>query len=357
MTDLFQPARVAGLSLRNRLMRSATAERRSRPDGTPRPELAAFLGQLASGGVGLVVVGHTFVASEGKAGHGMSGLWRDDQVPAFAAVAEAVKARGAAIAVQINHAGGAADPAITGYEALAPSAVPPRPGLPAPRALIEREIEALVQAFGQAARRARQAGFDAVQIHGAHGYLTSQFLSPSTNRRDDRWGGSLANRARFLREVADCVRQHVGPHYPVMVKLGLADDAPEGLSLEDGLSVVEMLAEMGIDMLEISAGISSTAAATDVREEEQEAYFLPWARRARERTSLPIALVGGFRSLSVMQRVLAEGAADIISLSRPLIREPDLPGKLAGGMAAKASCISCNLCMNRRESPTRCWVE
>lgn len=357
MVELFQPVSLAGMTLRNRLMRSATAERRSEADGTPGPDLAAMMAQLASGGVGLIVMGHTFVRPDGKASLGMAGLWRDDQIPAFAQVAQAAKTAGAAIAVQINHGGRQANPGLTGGELIGPSAVALNADAPAPRAVSEVEIEGLIEAYGQAARRVREAGFDAVQIHGAHGYLIGQFLSPHANKREDRWGGPIENRARFLWAVAARVRAYVGPDYPVLVKLGLADFIPDGLSLEDGLAVVGMLRDMGIDMVELSGGAGGGNARTNISRQDQEAYFLPWARQARQRTSLPIALVGGFRSLAVIQSVLDEGVADLISMSRPFIREPDLANKLESGASVKARCISCSLCNKRSDAPTRCWVE
>ena len=357
MPDLFQPVSLAGMTLRNRLMRSATAERRSEVDGTPRPDLAAMMAQLAGGGVGLIALGHTFVRPDGKASPGMAGLWRDDQVPAFARVAQAAKAKGAAIAVQINHGGRQANPSLTGGELIGPSAVALSEDAPAPRAVSEAEIAHLIEAYGQAARRVREAGFDAVQIHGAHGYLIGQFLSPQANQRQDQWGGSIENRARFLAAVAQRVRHYVGASYPVLVKLGLADFIAGGLVLEDGLAVVGMLQGMGIDMVELSGGAGGGNALTNISREDREAYFLSWARQARQRTGLPIALVGGFRSLGVMQSALNEGVAELVSLSRPLIREPDLASKLGSGTSTKARCISCNLCSKRSDAPTRCWVE
>jgi len=357
MPELFQPVVLSNLTLRNRFMRSATAERLSEPDGTPKPELARMMAELARGGVGLIVLGHTFVRPDGKASVGMAGLWRDEQVPAFAHIAEAVHAEGGVIAIQINHGGRQANPTFVDGPLLAPSALPPSEWEPAHRELAPDEIGALIDCYGEAARRVKEAGFDAVQIHGAHGYLVSQFLSPHANRRHDEWGGSVENRSRFLREVAGRVRQRVGRGYPVLIKLGLADFIPGGLTLEDGLKVVEMLEDMDIDLLEISGGAGPGNARANIRSEEDEAYFLPWAREARQRTRLPIALVGGIRSLPVMQSVIDEGAADIISMSRPFIREPDLVKKLANGIATRASCISCGLCSQHNDVPTRCWVE
>ncbi|MHB0877985.1 MAG: oxidoreductase [Anaerolineae bacterium] len=353
MPELFRTVTLGRLTLRNRFVRSATAERRSLPDGTPMPELAEAAAVLARGGVGLIIMGHTFVCPDGKASVGMAGLWRDDQVPAFAAVAAAVHAAGGLAAVQINHAGRQGNPALTGTDLVAPS-VSDWPTVH--RALGGDEIGALVEAYGQAARRVREAGFDAVQIHGAHGYLISQFLSPHANRRDDDWGGTAEKQRRFLREVTACVRSLVGPDYPVLIKLGLADFVAGGLQLEEGLAVLEHLEEWGIDLVEISGAAGAGNSPSGINSEVKEGYFLPWARQARRRTGLPIALVGGFRSLSVMQAAVDEGVTDLISLSRPLIREPDLPIRLAG-QQVKARCISCNMCSKRSDQPTRCWLD
>ena len=355
MIDLFAPVSFGNLKLRNRFMRSATAERLSAPDGTPGAELAALAGRLAQGGVGLIVLGHTFVRPDGKASMGMSGLWRDEQMPAFACIAAAAHGAGAAIAVQINHGGRQANPQLNGGVLLAPSAIPASESAVVPRELDEAQIEDLVEAYGQAAKRVREAGFDAVQIHAAHGYLIGQFLSPASNKRQDEWGGSLENRARFLRRVAERVRRYVGPDYPVMVKLGLADFISGGMPLEDGLAYVGMLESMGINLLEISGGAGNGNIRAGITRRADEAYFLPWARQARSRTRLPIALVGGLRSLAVMQAVVDEGAADLISLSRPLIREPDLVMRLAAEAQDRASCISCMSCSRRSDLPTRCW--
>lgn len=354
MPEPFRPVTLGRLALRNRFMRSATAERLAAPDGTPGAGLATAMAGLAAGGVGLIVVGHTFIRPDGKAGGGMAGIWRDDQVPAFAAVADAVHAAGGVAAVQINHGGRQASPSLTGGELVAPSLIPE---YAAPhRALSDGEVWDLVEAYGQAAARVKQAGFDAVQIHGAHGYLVSQFLSPLSNRRGDDWGGSAERRTRFLREVAARVRRYVGPDYPVLIKLGLADFVPNGLLLEEGLDAVAGLEGWGIDLLEISGAAGNGNSVPNINSEAKEGYFLPWARLARQRTGLPIGLVGGFRTLSVMQAAVDEGATDLISVSRPLIREPDLPIRLERGQL-RARCISCGMCNKRNDQPTRCWLE
>ncbi|MBM4431264.1 MAG: NADH:flavin oxidoreductase, partial [Chloroflexi bacterium] len=191
---------------------------------------------------------------------------------------------------------------------------------------------------------------DGVQVHSAHGYLISQFLSPFVNQRQDQWGRDLAGRMRFLRAVCQAVRQQVGPDYPLLIKLGLADAVEGGLRLEEGLQVVAALESMGIHAVEISAGIGggrSSSIRAGVRAEADEAYFRPWAQKARHVTRLPILLVGGLRSRRVMEDVLASGDADFVSLCRPLICEPDLPNRMRHGQQERSSCISAN----------RCWAD
>ena len=209
------------------------------------------------------------------------------------------------------------------------------------------EIDVVIQAYADAAGRAQQAGFDAVQIHGAHGYLISQFLSPFTNQRTDAWGGDLDGRRRFLASVCEAVRGRVGPDYPVFIKLGMVDAVEGGLTLEEGAQVAAALADMKLDAVEISGGISggeSLNTRPGTRTQADEAYFRPFAQAVRSRTSLPIALVGGLRSRGVMEEVLEAGDADFISLCRPLICEPHLPNRLRKAGQERAACISGNRC-------------
>jgi 2,4-dienoyl-CoA reductase-like NADH-dependent reductase (Old Yellow Enzyme family) len=213
------------------------------------------------------------------------------------------------------------------------------------------EIVAVVDAFAQAARRARLAGFDAVQLHGAHGYLISQFLSPHTNHRTDGWGGDFDRRLCFLAAVCEAVRGQVGDDYPLLIKLGMMDNlerVPDGLTLEGGARIVARLADMRLDAIEVSGGYgggqSDFNGRLAVGSKVPEAYFRPLARRAKAATHLPVILVGGLRSRAVMQDVLASGDADLLSLCRPLIREPDLPNRLQSREATAAACISGGRC-------------
>ncbi|MCE5209309.1 MAG: NADH:flavin oxidoreductase, partial [Chloroflexi bacterium] len=214
-------------------------------------------------------------------------------------------------------------------------------------AMLEEEVWEAIEAYGQAARRAKEAGFDGVEIHGAHGYLVSQFLSPLINRRNDRWGGNPKKRMQFLRDVVKSVRDQVGLQYPVMIKLGLMDGIEGGLRLAEGLDVLAALPEMGIDAVEISGGFSGEKfinVAKGIRPAENEAYFLFWAQQARPKVDIPILLVGGFRTRKMMEETLESGVVDFISLSRPLISEPDLPERMRLGLQQQSICLSGSLC-------------
>lgn len=346
---LFTPGRIGSLTLPNRLVRSATAERMADADGHPRPQLSALYEELAQGGVGLIISGHMYVHPSGKAHPEMTGIYSDELIPGLAELADAVHRQSGRVAVQINH-GGMQCSRDTVAETIAPSAVD-APFLEQPaREMTPDEIALLIQAYGQAARRVQEAGFDGVQIHGAHGYLISQFLSPFVNRRTDEWGGSGEGRMRFLRAVCQAVREQVGPDYPVFIKLGMMDGVEGGLTSEEGARVVAALEEMGLDGVEISGGIGggrNLNTRTAIRSGADEAYFRPLARQARPVTGLPILLVGGLRSRRVMEEVLAAGDADFVSLCRPLICEPDLPNRLRLGLQDRSCCISAN----------RCWAE
>ena len=344
MPGLFDPITIGSLRLRNRIMRSATAECMADPDsGAPLARLGALYRALAEGGVGLIVTGHAYVARSGKAHPEMSSIASDHVIPAWREVIHGAQDAGARVMIQINHGGAQVDPVVT-PQPLSPSGLA-RNDLLMPRAMTEDDIQGLVIAYGQAARRAREAGFDGVQIHGAHGYLITQFLSPATNVRQDRWGGSFERRLTFLKEVAAVVRRQVGDDYPVWIKLGVAGSGNRGLTIPGGAAVARACATYGIDCIEIS----HAAGIPEELDRKREAAFLPMAQAVREAVGphFPLALVYGFRSRSVMVEVLASDVVQLISMSRPLIAEPDLPNKLGAGATGRALCLSCNRCFPR----------
>lgn len=347
---LFSPVALGNLTLKNRLVRSATAEcLASEPVGRATPALADLYTTLARGGVGLIITGHAYVAAAGKAHPEMLSAHCAQMVPGLRSLAEAAHAAGGRIALQINHGGRQCDSRSTPVT-LAPSAVS-LPSGSTPQEMTPGDIVEAIEAFGQAARCAKDSGFDAVQIHAAHGYLIGQFLSPHTNRRTDRWGGDFERRLRFLAAVCEAARGQVGPDYPLFIKLGMMDNldrVPDGLTPDDGARIVARLADLGLDAVEVSGGYGGGQGDFNQRRavgtKAPEGYFRPLARRAKAATHLPVILVGGLRSRAVMDDVLATGDADLISLCRPLIREPDLPNRLRTGQATASACISGGRC-------------
>jgi 2,4-dienoyl-CoA reductase-like NADH-dependent reductase (Old Yellow Enzyme family) len=296
--------------------------------------------------VGLIVTGHAYVDRSGRCRVQMSGMHDDSVISPWQDVTAAVHEAGAKIAMQINHGGRQCDPAAVDGPLLAPSPIPLNADAPRPVELIERDIAGLIRAFADAAGRVREAGFDAVQIHSAHGYLINTFNSPASNWRRDAWGGSFARRLRFLEQVTAAVRDVVGNDYPVLIKLGAVDFVRDGLTENDGVEIARHLADMGIDAIEISGGIGQGSMRAGILRSDQEGYFLPIARKVRYVTDLPVILVGGLRSREKMEQILDEESADLVSLCRPLIREPDLPNRLRDGQG-RATCISCNQCWPR----------
>lgn len=348
MTTLFEPARIAGMHLRNRLVRSATWEGMCDADGRPTGKLADYYAALASGGVGLIISGYAFVRTEGKQLSGKMGLHTDRFEADFKRLARGVHDAGGALAVQLVHAGGQADAEVTGQDTVAPSAVRTAQYKGIPTALTKPGIDAIVAAFGESAQRARQWGIDAVQLHGAHGYLINQFLSPHTNHRTDAYGGTVDNRCRFMLEVVAEVRRRVGRDYPILIKLNAADHLPGGLEPGDALAAAERLDAAGIDAIEISAGTPASGDMGPAREKidspEKEAYNLDLAKSIKSAVDCPVMVVGGFRSYDVCEKAVAKHGLDFIAMARPLIRQPDLPELWRQGDRTTATCISCNKC-------------
>jgi len=363
MGSLFEEVVIGRIRMRNRIVRSATWEGMCEKDGGPTERLLALYEGLAEGGVGLLITGYAYVRPDGKQTEGKLGIYDDSLVTGLENVPRRVHDRGGRIVAQLVHAGGQANRNVTGLPPVAPSAVsvPYYPEIP--EELTPEEIQDIVAAFGRAAGRAKDAGFDGVQLHGAHGYLIHQFLSPLTNRRTDAYGGPLRNRGRFLSEVLHAVRVAVGEEYPVWIKLNGEDFLPGGFSLKEACRVALTLEGEGIDAIEVSGGTAAsrekTPARTRIDAPEKEAYHRAPAREIKSRVRIPVGLVGGVRSLATLEEILRAGDADFFSMARPLIREPALVNRWSLGDRTKARCISCNGCFlpGFKEGGIYCVVE
>lgn len=345
---LFEPFSFAKLDVKNRMVRSATYEKQADVDGFVTGALIEFYKDLAKGGVGLIITGNALVHVSGRTVPQMTCIHNDYYIEKLKQLTVAVHKLDGKIMVQLVHGGRQCFPALLGGDQpIAPSAVHDPSIKVTPREMTNEEIWDIVEAFGNAARRAMYAGFDGIQLHGAHGYLISEFLSPHTNRRDDYWGGDEERRFHFLEEVYKAVKKDVDKNYPILIKLNANDFIEGGLGPEESLRIAKRLEELGIDAVEISGGMYEAGQKTaqiNILSTGQEAYFRDYAGMFKKELSIPVILVGGIRSKAVAEDVLQNGHADLISISRPLIREPDLPAKFMEGKE-KADCISCNGCM------------
>ncbi|MGB6066249.1 MAG: NADH:flavin oxidoreductase [Desulfomonilaceae bacterium] len=347
MSKLFEPSSINGIELSNRFVRSATWEGMATDDGAVTPKLIETLMALARGGVGLIMTSHAYVLPEGQAGPWQLGIYKDEFVEGLRGMTRAVHDSGAKIVMQISHGGNFALKQLIGRPPLVVSNFE---GLSkSPREEMTTEyIGSVVAAFAAAARRAKDAGFDGVQIHSAHGYLLSQFLSPAFNRRKDEYGGSIENRARIHLEIYQAIRKAVGEGFPILIKMNCQDFSDNGLSLGDSLQVGHMLADAGLAAIELSGGLLTggklSPSRFGIKSEEQEAYFREEARAFKNEINIPLILVGGIRSLEVAERLTEDGVADYVSMSRPLIREPGLVNRWKAGDRRRALCKSDNLC-------------
>jgi 2,4-dienoyl-CoA reductase-like NADH-dependent reductase (Old Yellow Enzyme family) len=405
---VFSPGRIGRLKLKNRLVRSATYENAATEHGEVTEALVEFYRRLGLGGVGLIVTGITSVLSKAHSPHRSMLIDGDHCLPGLRRISDSVHNLGneCKIMIQLHHPGrqiiqpedaprmipffppallaALRRPAPVPQPEQKPRIEPqPLPDIVAPsaledvmfgripRALTIEEIEEIVEAFAQGIARAQEAGFDGVQLHGAHGWLLSSFLSPHTNKRQDRYGGSAVNRTQIIREIVERARKLVDADFPILIKMNTTDFFPDGTDLEEAVRVAGLMKEIGFSAIETSGGMWETVtrgekelgwppyllpeSRTGIKNKAQEAYFLSGSEAVKKQTGLPVMLVGGMRTLDRMEEVLQSGAADFISLSRPLIRQPDLPKQwLSGKNPGKADCISCNACIAAGNTILKC---
>jgi 2,4-dienoyl-CoA reductase-like NADH-dependent reductase (Old Yellow Enzyme family) len=348
MKDLFSETTIGPLTLRNHFVRSATWEGMAGEDGTVTDKLIELYRNLARGGIGLIITSYTYVDYQGKASPGMLGADRDELIGGLRKLADAVHSEGALIVLQLAH-GGSQTKYDTGLPKVGPSAVAERSTGVVPEELTKEGIKGLVEKFTNAAIRACKANFDGVQLHAAHGYLLSQFLSSYSNRRTDEYGGSIEKRARLIFEIYRSIRQASGDDFAILIKINCSDfDEEGGFTPEESLWVCQKLSEMGIDAIELSGGIPAAGplspARTKINTPEAEAYFREYAQQFRPHLKCPLILVGGIRSLETCEELYRTGVADFFSMARPLISEPNLIKRWQEGDTRRARCISCNRC-------------
>ena len=332
-----------GAVVKNRLLKSAMSEALGNRERAATPELVTLYGTWADGGIGLCITGNVMIDKRALGEPGNVVIEDEAHLPALQAWAQAATRHGTQCWVQLNHPGKQAPKGLN-KENVSPSAVPFRAEMqaffPTPRALTDAEVRELIQRFANAARIVKKAGFSGVQIHGAHGYLVSQFLSPHHNQRTDEWGGTPEKRRRFVLAVYRAMREQVGPAFPIGIKLNSADFQRGGFTEEESLDTIKALAEAGIDLIEISGGTYEAPAMTGVKARkapvkdstrQREAYFLAFAEKARQAVKTPLAVTGGFRSARGMAEAITGGAVDFVGIARSLAIEPDMPNRLLSG--------------------------
>jgi 2,4-dienoyl-CoA reductase-like NADH-dependent reductase (Old Yellow Enzyme family) len=378
----FEAVRLGPLTLRNRIIKAATFEG-VMPRGAVTDELVEFHTRVAAGGAAMTTVAYCAVSPGGRV-HRNTLVMDDATLPGLRRLTDAVHAEGAAVSAQLGHAGLVANPRSNRHRSLAPSTRFSAPAMGIVRGASEQQIDEVVADFDRAARIAVAAGFDAVEVHLGHSYLLSSFMSPNLNRRRDRYGGSIENRARFARRVVEVVRTAVGDDVAVLAKLNMSDGVPGGLWLDESLQFAKLFEADGyFDAIELTAGSSllngmyffrgevpmREFAATQPRlvgwglrlfgrrifptYPFEEAFLLPEARQFRAALSMPLILLGGINRLDTITGALAEGF-EFVAMARALLREPDLPNRFAAGASAVGLCIHCNKCLPTIYSGTHC---
>ena len=355
---LFSPGRMGPMQLRNRVVMAPMVVQLASESGAVTQRTVDYYVRRAAGGAGLVIVEASYIAPEAKAFACQLGIDRDGLVPGHFELVEAIHRHGAKVALQIHHGGGRADPALTGGVLVTPSPVAQDAHAVVPREATPQEIETWAESYARAAGRAQRAGYDAVEIHGAHGYLIHEFLSPASNRRSDAYGGSPENRRRFAGLVIRRVREAVGARFPVLFRMS----AEGGYGIETAVEIAQALEAWGVDAIHVSVG--GTAPITLVPPDTSpmarpEGWLTGYAATIKKRVSVPIIVVGEIRHPVFAEEVLAQGKADFIALGRQLLADPDWPAKAEAGRDDEIRlCISCDHCRLALllTRPIRCLV-
>ncbi|TCM69904.1 2,4-dienoyl-CoA reductase-like NADH-dependent reductase (Old Yellow Enzyme family) [Acinetobacter calcoaceticus] len=341
MSHLAEPIQIRNITFKNRIIKGAMSEALANPAGQPNQLLFGLYEAWAKGGLGCAITGNVMVDLRAKNEPGVVGIESDRDLAALTHWANIGKQHGMVQLIQLSHPGRQCPKGLN-KETVAPSAVPFSPMLATtfgtPRELQEQEILDIIQRFATAAKICEQAGFEGVQLHGAHGYLISQFLSPLTNQRQDQWGGSIENRMRFLLEIYQAVRAVTSDQFIISVKLNSADFQRGGITEDEVISVFKAIDAAGIDLIEISGGTYEAPAMAGAKADKRkvssiarEAYFLDFADMIRKQVKCHLMVTGGFRTVKGMNDALDSGACDFIGIARPLAVETDLTDRLIAG--------------------------
>ena len=384
---VFDPVKLAGITFTNRIIRSATYEGMSDENGRPTAQLLKKYTALAKGGVGGIITGFIGVNQQGKStGYYMSMINNAESVKAYKELTTKMHEMGTPIIAQINHCGGQTKEEATGMPVIAPSKIADYKA----KEMTKAEILEVIEAFVQGVKNAKEAGFDGVQIHVAHGYLLSEFVSPRMNRRTDEWGGNTVNRFRIVKEIFEQSRTEVG-NYPMIVKMNGFETLKNGLTIEESVKIAKLLEQVGCDGIEVSNGtvkaglatmrgqvpweimvaqnnklnkmprfvkgiIGAIAEKTFPQPQPKNLYNLDAAMSIKKAVNIPVIVVGGITNLEEIEDIVNNDKCDMVSMSRPFIVEPDLVNKFKTGKQTQVKCIQCNFCIIGSESGSlRCY--
>ena len=351
MKNLFDKTKIKNMKMKNRFLRGATWEGLADDNGHMTSELFDIYKDLAKGGVGTIITGYAYVTKDEQPNPGMMGIYDDSFIEEYKEVADIVHSYDTNIIMQIVYGGSQTTMNPPNKLIWGPSAVKNEVSQVVPVEMTREDIKVLVNAYGAAALRAMKAGFDGVEMHAAHGYLLSQFLSPHFNRRTDEYGGSIENRGRIIFEIYEEIRKRVGNGFPILIKINSKDFMEDGFTSEESIIVAKRLAELGIDAIEISGGglyvhdnnLSAVRKKVNLGK-DRESYFKEHAAKLAEEVDVPVILIGGNRHLEVMEDILNNTKIKYFSFARPLISEPDLINRWTSGDTKNPKCISCNKC-------------
>ena len=333
---LFTPITLPnGTTIKNRFFKSAMSEGMGTRDFQPKKNIATLYKRWAEGGTGLIITGNIMVDPKGTAEPGNIVFDKNSNMEILKNWAKQGQQHGAKVMVQLNHPGKQV-PKTIAKETVAPSTIPLGNGLnklfSTPRALTTSEVEELVQKFVTSAKVAKEAGFSGVQIHAAHGYLISQFLSPHDNRRTDKYGGSLENRMRFLKEIYLGMREELGKNFTIGIKINSTDFKEDGLTEEDSLKTIIELANLGLDFVEISGGTYERPAMMGATSKStNQVFFAEYSKKLKQKIEIPVVVTGGIRSINAMNTLLNDNTTDFIGIARPLTIDPNIPNKIKQG--------------------------
>jgi 2,4-dienoyl-CoA reductase-like NADH-dependent reductase (Old Yellow Enzyme family) len=357
MKQIFEKSTVKSLTLNNRMIRSALWMNMADKDGHITPQLYNIYDELSKGGIGLIITGYTMVDKNDRPNPGMMGIYNDSFIEGHKKLVNIAHINNTPIALQLAYGGSQTNhPDFKDKVLFGPSAITNRVTGITPKKMTIEDINHLIIKFTEASIRAKQAGYDAIELHAAHGYLLSQFLSPYCNRRTDNYGGNIENRARIITEVIESIKKAVGENFPVMIKINHDDymDEGEGMTLSEAIEVAKLVEKAGADIIEIS-GTNETSgkgvgpARTKINKPELQSYYLEPTKKIAESVSIPVILMGGNRDAARMQSILENTSIDYFSIARPLLCEPDLINNFKEDINYRPKCVSCNGCYRKGE--------